>query len=300
MQVNNVSLGAMFGWVLDSFKLLFKSPFAMIVSSIVSLVVLFLIFLPLVAASIIAPDNMKLFIGAYALNVFIGLILFPPLISGWFRFCRTVDNGGRANGFFVLNAYRDFSVWGRGLGFSLIGFFVYFGVMALFLWVYFDPLVQLMQYSAAQEKASVIGQLAPFPSLPLSFYFAYLALIPFLFGLSYIYMLAFAEISLRPTGVFEALKLAIFACFKNFFKLAFFTVAAGIVLYLVFLILIVVLVFFIALLSMMHVALGMVIGGFLYLVIVLLMYPLMFSGYYFVWKSMLGPQQNPMRPYAAS
>ena len=108
MSVHSVSIGSMFGWVVDAFKLLRKSFLHLLSASVVTLLLVILMFVPMgigmavVMASGISggmanggmamAGNMTLFYTLYFVTIVLSLLLFPPLLVGWFRLCQNIFN----------------------------------------------------------------------------------------------------------------------------------------------------------------------------------------------------------------
>ena len=309
MSVQSVSIGSMFGWIVDSFGLLKRKFGSLLLASAVTLVLGLLMILPMwllmfvsmkqaVASGAMTSGampmaaNMPLFFAMYAITLVIGLLLFPPLLVGWFRLCRDIDQGNPVRGLDIVKPYRDSQLWFRSLRFALLAFLIYIAVFGVFAVAFSGVIFGFMQQVAAQQAAAISGATPVAPHFPAAFVLAYFGFIGLALLLQFVYMLGFAEISLRPTTTVEALKLALAGVFRNALKLVVFLFCAltlfSIVLFIVALLLGLV----IWLASLIHPALSILIALMFYLPFLLCMYPLMFAGSYFVWKSILAGETS--------
>jgi hypothetical protein len=117
----------------------------------------------------------------------------------------------------------------------------------------------------------------------------FLVLIP----LQFVYMLGFTEVSLRPTGALGALRLGTVGMARNVLKLFLFALAASMVLGAIFVCIVLVLALLVWALSLVSATLAVVAVCAFYLAFLLCLYPLMFAGHYFAWKSVLGDDSVP-------
>jgi hypothetical protein len=287
MIANSVKIESMFGWVVDTFRLFMKSPRSLLAASAITLAILLVMIVPLTAAILLAPDNLGLLLAAYAFNMLVSLILFPPLMAGWFRLLRDIDHDKAVGAFDIFKTYQDKVLRPRIYGFSLLALLAYLAVFAVFVLLFKDVFADIMVQMVEQQKAMRTGKVIAQPIFPISFYLGYLVFIGLMFLMSFIYMTSYAELALRGAGIMDAVKRASIGIFKNLFKLCLFTIVIGIVSYIALFIVMLVLILIAVVLAFIHPAIGMAVGGIFYIGILLFINPIMFGGYYFVWKSIL-------------
>jgi hypothetical protein len=141
----------------------------------------------------------------------------------------------------------------------------------------------------AEQQAAVVAGIPPtHQGFPIGFFVAYFAFIGVMLVLQFVYMFSFAEIAVRPTGAIEAMKLALLGVGKNLPKLVLFTFLLLILCGVAMVCVVLALVLVAWLLSLVHWLLAVVVAIVFYTALVLCIYPLMFAGNYFAWKSILG------------
>ena len=305
MSVQNVSLSAMFGWVVDSFHLVRKNIVSMMGASGLTLLLVVLLLLPM---WLIMFATMKqtmggagmpggvmpmaghwtLFIALYGLTIVLGLALFPPVLSGWFRLCQGMDQGNAVAARDILKPFQDRPLWFRGVRFAILALITYVGIYALVFLAFRDVISDFMQLVAAQQAAAMAGVTMAPPGLPPGFFLAYFCFIVLGIFLQFVYLLGFAEVSLQETGAVDAMKLAGMGVLRNLLKLVLFLIAAFFVLTVAFFFIAFAVALILWILSLIHQMLAMLVAGVCYLLFLLCIYPLMFAGSYFMWKSVLG------------
>lgn len=307
MAGNSVSLGAMFGWIGDTFRLFGRNAAPFLMASVVTLVLLLLMFVPMYAAMI--PTMMQnatagatgamptgadvsLILGLYGVTLLIALVAFPPLLVGWFRLVQDMDQGRTVRGLDVLRPYRDGATWIRSVLFGLVAMLLYVAVLALVAFAFWGTISGFMEQVAAQQAATLAGVAAPAPSFGGGIILAYLVFLVVAILLQFVYLVGFAEISLRSTGILDALKQAAGGVGRNGIKLLVFLICVGLVAFVALLLVGMVVGLLAVALSMLSPALAAVAFVVLYLPFALLMYPLMFASHYFVWKSILGGNES--------
>lgn len=305
MSAQSVSIAAMFGWVVDSFKLLKKNIRGFMSAGFITLVLGILMSVPMLLvmafnmmdamknggmanAGLPMAGNMTMFYAAYAITIVISLFLFPPILVGWFRLCQNLDHNNAASGFDILKPYKDKQLWLRSIGFALLALVIYAAVFGLFALAFGGVISEFMQQVQAQQLAAMTGATPAPPSFPLAFFFAYFGFLAVAIFLQFVYMTGFVEISLRDTSVVASMKLAAVGVFKNALQLIVFLFCLFIAAMIFFMIIGLILVLIVAALSFIHPVIGAVFGGILYFIFLLCIYPLMFASHYFVWKSILG------------
>ena len=311
MSARSVRIESMFGWVMESIKLVKKNFRSFVSASLVTIVIAILVCLPMwfvmmgnmmatmksqgmsgnampMAGMPMAGGDMTMFFIVYAITIVVSLLMFPPILIGWFKLCQNADKGIATSGFDILKPYKDMPLWLRGLGFSLLGFLVYLLVFGLFALAFSGPIMDFMHQMEAQQMAILSGAEPAPPSFPFALFIAYFGFIGVAMFLQLVYMVGFTEISLRSTSAIDAMKIAAASVFKNGLKLILFLVCVIFIFYIAFFIVGMILGVIAVLLSFIHPALGMVAMFLLFMPLMLILYPLMFSGHYFMWKGMLG------------
>ncbi|MGH8106130.1 MAG: hypothetical protein ACREO1_14880 [Arenimonas sp.] len=307
MTVQSVSIASMFGWVVDSFKLINKNSKSLIAASGLTMLCGFLICIPMwlaMAAGVMAQAkngmvpaagmpmaDMTMFYIVYAVTIIISLFLFPPILIGWFKLCQNIDQNNSVSGFDIFKPYKDKQLWLRGISFALIALVIYAAFMGLFVLAFSGAIQEVMQQVQAQQLAVLSGATPPPPSFPFSLILGYFGFIAVAMSLQFVYMIGFTEVSLRRTPALEAMKLAAVGVLKNALMLIVFMMAVSMLAFFVFFIFAMILAIVMMVLSLIHPMLGAIGMLLFYIPLFLLMYPLMFAGHYFMWKSMLGGDQ---------
>lgn len=305
MSAQSVKIESMFGWVIESLKLVKKNVRGFIAACIVTIVLVLLFCVPMALVMMSTMDDlhaggamhasgmpfagdMTMFFIVYAITIVISLLMFPPMLIGWFKLCQNIDNGIAVSSFEILKPYRDMRLWLRGIGFALLGLVVYLLILGLFALAFSGAISDFMHQIEAQQLAILSGAKPAPPSFPFGFIIGYFGFIFVGTFLQFVYMVGFTEISIRPTSAVAAMKMAAEAVFKNALKLVLVLICVGIVFYIAFFIVSMVLVLIIGILSLIHPIVGAIAAFALFLPLLLVMYPLLFSGHYFMWKGLLG------------
>ena len=298
MSSRSVSLSAMFGWIPETFRLVGRGLPSFAGASALTIVLGFAMMIPVwlimgvnpmdpASSAMIAAQPAAMLgkmLGSYTLVLVLYLTLYPPIVLGWARLCRRVDEGAGASAFDIFSPYREGATWLRSIGLALAALLVFAVVLALFALAFWGTLMQFAQAVAAQQAGAT-------PTLPAglgALVLGYFLLIAAIVLLQWMQMIAFTEVGLRPTGVLAALGRAIGGLLANVHKLLVF----GFCLFVAALILMVVFGVIIAVFGSTLSLFGpksLMIGVFLIEVpMLLVLYPLMFAGGYCMWKSFLG------------
>jgi hypothetical protein len=305
MSAQSVSIAVMFGWVVDSFKLLRKNLRGLMSASFITLVLGLLMCVPMWLAMMSGmmdamktggmpqpgmpmTGDMTLFYTVYAITIVASLLLFPPILVGWIRLCQNIDQNNAASGFDILKPYKDKQLWLRGIGFAFLGLLIYVAFMGVFALSFWGAISDFIQQAEAQQAAMLLGATPAPPNFSMSLVFGYFGFIGIALFLQFVYMIGFAEISLSPTSPIAAMKQAALGVFKNAFKLILFLICIAIVFYIALFIVSLILGLIVVVLSFIHPAIGAIAAIALFLPVFLCLYPLMFAGHYFMWKSVLG------------
>jgi hypothetical protein len=310
MPAQSVKIESMFAWVAQSFKLLKNNISSFMSASLVTLGLLVVMCLPmwLVMMSTMSGmmknggmahgampmgGDMTAFFTMYGITVVVSLLAFPPILIGWFRLCQNMDHNTAVSGLDILKPYKDSQTWLRGIGFALLGMAAYIAVFGLFALAFSGAITELIQQTTAQQAAILAGAQPAPPNFPISLVFGYFGFIAIATFLQFVYMVGFTEISLRTSSPIEAMKLASAGVLKNALKLFLFFICIGIVFYIAMLIIGLILALIVMALSFIHPVAGAVAAFALFLPVMLCLYPLIFSGHYFMWKGMLEEKTAP-------
>ena len=296
MSSRSARIGEMFGWIPSSFGLVTRNFGSMAGASLITLLVGLLMVLPLVLvifASLkglgspgvpVAPPDMTPIVIGYCAMLVVGLALMPPLVGGWFRLCEAADRREAVSALQVLGPYRDGATWARLVVFALLAmltYVVFFGAIVL---LFRGAFTELMAMQAAQMAGM---QPDPNPAVLGKILLMYAVMIPVGSLLQTVYMVGMAEVALRPTSALVALKDAFATVGRNLAKLLVF----GFCLLVAFMVLAFVLGLLVALvfvaLSFLSPVISMVLVGLLYIAALCFIYPLMFAGGFYAWRSLL-------------
>jgi hypothetical protein len=304
MSAQSVKIESMFGWVMESIKLVKKNIRGFMSAGLVTIVLVILVSMPmwLVMINVMGDmknhgmattgmpmtGNMTVFFTAYAITLFFCLLAFPPLLIGWFKLCRNIDNSIAVSDFEILKPYKDMKLWLRGIGFALLGLLAYLVILGLFALAFSGAISDFVYQVEAQQMAMLSGAAPAPPSFPIGFFIGYFGFIFVAMFLQFVYMVGFTEISLRPTSLLEAMKMAAASVFKNALKLGLVLICVGIAFYIAIFVVAMVLTLIVAVLSFIHPIVGAIAAIALFLPLLLVLYPLLFSGHYFMWKGLLG------------
>lgn len=296
MATRSVSVPTIFGWIPETFSLIGRALPSFAGASVLTIVLAFVLMAPvLFVFGVAGLDPAALegaqlaamvgkLLAAYGLMMLMSLVLYPPLMLGWSRLCQRVDRGVGGSAFEIFSPYRDSQVWLRAVGLMLVMallMLVLLGIFAAALW---GSIMQFAQLSAVQRAGGTPQLPAGMGALVLG-YFVFLAA---MLAVQWIQLVAFAEVALRPTGVFQALGLAAAAVGRNFLKLFLVAFCVGIVLLVVAVVVGIVMALLISALSLVG-GLGTTIAMLLFEVpLMFALYPLMFGGGYVMWKSLVG------------
>jgi hypothetical protein len=316
MSARSVGLGSMFGWIPSTFGMVKRNFGAMSVASILNLLAILLLMAPMFyvmyrafASGMGAMANPAMPFGGadletigwiYGFMMLAGLLLLPPMMAGWFRLCENADRGAHVRGSDIFRPYADIPLWLRLIGFVLLICALYLLVGVLLFLAFRGVFMQFVAMQAAQQAAMMGGAAATPPSMAVigHMLLAEVVILPVMLLLQFVYMVGLAEVSLRSTPVLVAFKDALATVLRNSLKMLVWLFVVGIGFIVVMFVLGLVFALVGAVLSMISPGLMAVLMMLLYVPLLLVMYPLMFSGYYVAWKSLLG-SEPPMPPASA-
>jgi hypothetical protein len=312
MVSRSVGLGAMFGWVLDALRFLGKRPGTAIGAAAISIVFGFLIAVPVYVAMYLAmrghagglagmatgagalamPGLLAQMGVGYALTLLLALVLHPPLTAGWIRLCAAIDAGRPASAFDLFAPFREPGTWLRTVLYALLAAVAFVVAVGLLLLLFRDVFLGMFQMFAASFTGGT-------PELPQGLFLAYLVSGLVLFALEFVFLVGMGEVAMRDTRPVAAFAGACSAVGRNLHKLVVFAIGlafvglvVGLVLGLLF-----------AVVAGVLIALSPGTANVLVLVleipIMLVLYPVVYAGMYYVWRSMLGGDAVPAPPPSA-
>jgi len=310
MIARSVGLGPMFGWIPATFRLVSRNFGAMTVATVLTFLLGCLMALPMLLAVFkslsglgapgvpVAPPDMTFFWVMYGVTILVGLALGPPLMAGWFRLCDAADRGVRPSGRTVLSPYRDSGTWVRLVGLVLLASLLYLALFGLAFLVFRGAFSEIAAMQAAQLAGAQPAP--PSPAMLGSIFLMYVVMLPLLFLLQFVYMIGLAEVALRSTGPVQAFLGALQAVGRNAFKLLLLMLCLTMGFGAVFGVVAVVFAILAAVLALVSPVLMGAAIALLYVVLLLVVYPLMFAGNYYAWRDLLGDGVPPVAPGAVA
>jgi hypothetical protein len=308
MRARNVPLGSMFGWIPATFRMVFGHFGAMALAALITLLVAMLCTAPIIYYDIKqmmpqlgspgVPQPIELtttFWIIYAACVLLATVVMTPMMAGWMRLCHAADRGQVVSPMQIFAPFRDTGTWGRLMLFvvMIVGLFVVFGLV---FWLLFSGAINgVMAMQAAQKAAMATGSPVPPPDMAVlgSIMLMYVVGIPVFALLLLVYFVGIAEIALGQASPVAALTEAAGGVLRNLIKLLVFGFCLTVGIVILFFIVALVLGIAGAVVMMMSPVLGMIALFVVYLVMIVVVYPLMFSSNYLVWKDMLGDTSPP-------
>ena len=202
MRARSIPFGSMFAWIPATFRLVGNNAGAMVAASLIMLLAGVVLMAPvfyfmfksmltgLGAPGVPQPQDMTAFWIAYAICIVAGLLLFPPMLAGWFRLCAGADSGHGVAATQILSVYGDGATWVRLIAFAFVAMLSYALVFGLMYLVFHGAFDELLAMQAAQQAALATGAPPPPPSMALlgQIFALYAVMLPTMFVLQFIYM----------------------------------------------------------------------------------------------------------------
>ena len=297
MEIRKASVSDMFGWLIGSFKLVGKHWGTFLLASLVSLAAIFL--LAFVAGLVIGLSAAGAAMGdiesidwqkiamLYAAILLVALILVPPFIAGWFVLTGKLADGHSASVGDLFAGYGDGALWKKLIAFGFIGAVLNIAVqggyilVCMALGVGSEDIGQFMNAQMSNDPEAMTG-------LSAGFWLAYAGIILIGSLLQTAFMLGFCQAALTPASAVDAVKDGIAATLKNLGSLLLFMLIMLVVVLAAALVMGLVAGLLIAALSMLNSNIALAIGAVIYLLLILFIYPLMFSFQYLFWRDVLG------------
>jgi len=310
MSARSVGIGEMFGWIPASFGLVGRNFGAMAGAAVLTVLAVVVLMIPVMVAVFlsmkglaspdvpVAPPSFTTIAVAYGLMIVMGLVLFPPILSGWFHLCEAADHGNAPSAMQLFSGFRDGAAWLRLIAFSLLGLVLYALVMGLVFLAFKGTFMDVLAMEAA-NNAAMLGGAPPPPPNPAMLGKIFLmeaVLLPVGFLVQQVYFVGFAEVALRAASPVAALLEALKAIGSNLIKLIVFLIGAFFAAMIVGVVVVLLLVLVVGALGFLSKALAILAAVVIYALFLLVLYPVMFSFNYFEWKSLLGGERPPAIP----
>jgi hypothetical protein len=301
MLIKRVSIGDMFGWIGNTFGMVFGNAGTMFGAGFLMLVVVLLMMVPsffvmgpfmtMTPAAGAAPDMSQLLprMGFfYGLMLVLNLVLMPPLVLGWMRLMRDVDESRGSGPLTIFHVFSDTPAWLVGIRLSLLTIVLAVVVVGVFVALFWTSGSAFFAQATAAAAAKAAGLPPPEGSFPLGLFAGYFLFIFVVMFLQFAYYLGMTELALRGGTATGALSGALRALLSNAPRL----VMWGIILFVLGFVLVLVLGLLLGLIIAALAAISpnilMVVMFALYVPFLLLMYPLMHASAYVSWKDLLG------------
>ena len=299
MNARRVAIGDMFGWIGKTFSMLFANPGTLFGASALMLVVVVLTMLPVffVMGPMFAmapgstPDIEGLLpriLTAYAVMLVLYLILMPPLILGWMRLARDLDQGRSPGATGLFQVFSDSGLWLAGLRLNLLVLLLVVVGFALFAAVFWTSGSAFFAQAAEAQAARAAGMEPAAQGFPAGLVLAYFAFLFVMCFFQFASFLGYTEMAVRGGGAINALSAGLRAVASNFLGLLLWIIVVGIVSFLAILLVMFLVGLLTAVLMAISPGLGVAVIFALEIPLILLMYPLMHVGTYVAWKDMLG------------
>jgi hypothetical protein len=293
MIIKRVAVGDMFGWLGKTFSLVLAHPGAMCGAAILMLLAALAMSLPtfFVIGSMmtltpgVPPDVEQFWLRiliAYNLVLLLNLVLMPPLVIGWMRMVRDLEQGRPAGALSIFRPFADRPVWISGIGLALLTLLAVVVLVAVLLALFWIPGSAFFAHVAELKAAQAAGLDAP------AIIAAYLLFGMFGVLIQFACMLGLVELALRGGGAVQALTGALKAVARNALGLWIWTLVVGITAFVFIVIIGVVVGMLIVAVAAAAPSAATFVGMLLYVPMALIMYPLMHAGCYVAWKDMLG------------
>lgn len=298
MEVRKIRLSETFDWLIQSFKLTgaYWGRFAWY--SLITFVAAMLLIIPFsfVLASLsqslvdiqAMSVNWKAVASLYAIVIAAGILLFPPLLAGWLLICRELAGNRKTTTAFLFRAYSDKALWRK-----LITYCLYSMLVAAVIYGGFIAVCLSAGLGTEIEKFFVL-QFDKNPTLDFSakFWTAYALSQILSLVLTFAVMLGFCDSVYGRHSALESYKRGFAGVLKN--VPAFFVLLLTLIMLSIVAVLIIALIAGAGALAVNFInnsvvnGIGLFLLAVFYIALLLLIYPLQFSFFYFSWRSILG------------
>ncbi len=303
MEIRKVALSETFSWIIQSLKLTGTHWGRFAWYSLITVLVFMLIVIPLsfVLASLsqslvdvqAMSVNWKAMAAMYLIVMTVGILLFPPLLAGWLLACRELAGMRKPSVATLFGAYTNYAVWRK-----LVTFCLYSVVMVVVFYGGFIAACLSAGLGTEIEKFFVL-QFDKTASLDFSarFWSAYalsqLLSVMLTFGV----MLGFCDTVYGTGSALDGFKRGFIGLLKNI--PAFFVLLLTLILVGIAAVLVIALIAGTGALAVNFfdnstvTGIGLALLVVFYVALMLLIYPLQFSFFYYSWRSILGNTPEP-------
>lgn len=287
MTMKKVSLGGPYRWLGESFAMCRAHPRVLFgAGSLLMLVALLPSMLQLLLEAALHPSA-SVGWALQALFSLVSLILFPPVVGGFYRLVHALHAGQPANAFELFAVFRDATATRHlivtNLVFILVSIVLLLGVALAFGG---EALLEYLRALAALQTGATA--LPPFPEglLPLLVVLLILGLV-----IMTAQGLATAQVAISGISPFAAIGAGFAVALRNIGSFLLFYLPLALVAFIAMLAFVLVAVLLGAMLSVVNPMLAAVLIAPVSMLLVLLMYALMFTFFYHAWRDTLGSDE---------
>lgn len=297
MRTRKVGLSNLFGMLIGGCRLVRRHLGKFMLASLLSLsavIVMVMVFGMVLTFGIGAkPDAMSTgnfdwttLAAVYAVAAVVGILLAPPFLAGWFTLCRKLADAEPVSVMVLFSAYRQRGLWQKLIGYSLLGLLLYVVVHALYV-------LAAGMFGISADELEVFlraqsGDPTALAGLSGTFWAAYAGILVLGVVLQSMFMLGFCQAALTESPAGDALKAGIAGTLKNLISILAFLLVFMAAVLAVAIVIGILAALAIGLLSFLSKTAAYAIGVVLYVLVILLIYPLLFSFQYYVWQGILG------------
>ena len=283
MSVKTVRLGAPYRWLGESVALCRAHPRVIFGAAfLLTLVALLPSLMQLLLETALKPSITVLWL-LQGLFTIIGLVVFPPMVGGFYRLAHALQTGRPANAMDLLTMFQD-GVATRRLIVTNLVFVLVSIVLVLGLAYAFggQDLIEFLRAMSALQPGA--RELPPLPD----------GLLPLLSALMILVMvimtaqgLAAAQVALSESLPFAAVGAGFGVALRNIGSFLLFYLPVAVVAFVLVMVAVLVAALVGMMLSLIHPLLAAALFVPLSLVLVVLLYAVMFTFYYFAWRDIL-------------
>lgn len=289
MQIKKIGISNSLGILVNAWRLFRRNLGTLLTASLLSLITYYLFSngFRLLLIYVLGPEAI---IYLKALSLFqvlfflTGLVLLPPLAVGWFELCRKLAYAEPASAISVFAPYRHVGQWLKAVVYCLLSILFIGATNAVYVLAVGQTGIDI----TAALTAFLRADMATMAGMSLGSQIAIgIALLLGTVQQSML-MLGFCQVALTESTSIGALKNGIAGTLKNLFSVLLLLLVFIIGVVLASIITGILAGFAIGLLGSLSKTLGYAIGIVLYVMTLMLIYPLLFSFQYYLWQGILG------------
>lgn len=298
MEIRRIGLSGMFGALVGACRLIGRYPGRFMLASLLGMLAVFAIAIlfSIVAVWAFGPEvagdsSLTTVAILYAAILLVFVIVLPPMVAGWFQLCRALSDGRSVSVFTLFAPYRRAGEWKKSVVYSLLGIALYFLVHALYVllavYVFGIGWQELGVFLSAQR-----GDPGALTGLSRDFWIAYAGIMLVGIVLQSMFMLGFGQAALTDNTAGASFRAGVAGTLKNLFSLVLFLVLCTVSILVTALLIGILLGLLVALIGKLNTAVAAGIGIAFYVLVILLLYPLIFSFETLLWRAILGDGQS--------